>query len=98
MSGLKVIQQQKMSNFQLPPGMRPANPPSGSGGGSSQQGGGGGGNNEEAQAKAAQQEEMKRGMIAAMLEPAARERCRFPFSYFAFHHLDINLIVKESLY
>ncbi|WWD08753.1 hypothetical protein V865_006866 [Kwoniella europaea PYCC6329] len=58
-----------MSNFQLPQGFRPAS------------GGPSGGNNgpspeerEAAEARARQAEEMKRTMIAAMLEPAARER------------------------
>ncbi|KAK4689210.1 programmed cell death protein 5, partial [Tremellales sp. Uapishka_1] len=57
-----------MSNFQLPPGMKPAAPPGGGGGDQ-------GPSNEEKQAKERAQEEMKRNMIAAMLEPAARERC-----------------------
>ena len=65
-----------MSNFQLPAGFRPsAGPPSGGGGA------GGSGPSPEEQAaareKAAAQEEMKRGMISAMLEPEARERCEF---------------------
>jgi programmed cell death protein 5 len=59
-----------MDNFQLPAGFRPSAPPQG--GQSSQ-------SPEEQQAareKAQAQEEMKRTMIAAMLEPAARERCK----------------------
>lgn len=61
-----------MSNFQLPAGMRPASGPSG---GTSP--GGNGPSPEEraaAEERASQQAEMKRSMIAAMLEPAARER------------------------
>jgi hypothetical protein len=61
-----------MSNFQLPAGMRPASGPSG---GASP--GGNGPSPEEraaAEERASQQAEMKRSMIAAMLEPAARER------------------------
>jgi programmed cell death protein 5 len=71
-----------MSGFQLPPGFKAANPPSGSGGG----GGGAGGQQQSgedqaaAAQKQAQQEEMKRGMIAAMLEPAARERCEWCYT------------------
>ena len=53
-------------SFQLPPGMRPAAPPS------EQQGQG---DDQERAARQAQQEEMKRTMIQAMLEPEARERC-----------------------
>ncbi|RSH84443.1 uncharacterized protein EHS24_005964 [Apiotrichum porosum] len=55
-------------SFQLPAGMRPA-PPPGQGGN-----GGNGGNDEERAAQQQQREEMKRTMIAAMLEPEARER------------------------
>ncbi len=68
-----------MSNFQLPPGFRPSDPSS-----SSSQPGQNGqqqGDDPAARERAAAQEEMKRSMIAAMLEPAARERCellRFP--------------------
>jgi len=66
-----------MSNFQLPAGFRPSAGPSSGGGG----GGGGSGPSPEEQAaqreKAAAQEEMKRGMISAMLEPEARERCQY---------------------
>jgi hypothetical protein len=70
-------------SFQLPPGMRPAQPPGtgggGGGGGPSNPNGGGQGQSEEgqreAQDKARAQEEMKRGMIASMLAPEARERC-----------------------
>jgi hypothetical protein len=61
-----------MSNFQLPAGMRPASSPSN---GASP--GGNGPSPEEraaAEERASQQAEMKRSMIAAMLEPAARER------------------------
>jgi programmed cell death protein 5 len=58
-------------SFQLPSGLKPAQPPQQSGGA----GGGGGQDNGEAQEKQRQQEEMKRGMIASMLAPAARERC-----------------------
>ncbi|KAL1410147.1 hypothetical protein Q8F55_004150 [Vanrija albida] len=62
-------------SFQLPAGMRPAQPPSGAQGGNGGNGGGNGGqDDEERRARAAQQEEMKRSMIQAMLEPAARER------------------------
>lgn len=76
-------------SFQLPPGMRPAQPPAGGNGPSGGGGGGagGGGNDEERAAAAAQQEEMKRTMIQAMLEPAARERrewralCELPGSF-----------------
>ncbi|KAK1920878.1 PDCD5-related protein [Papiliotrema laurentii] len=60
-----------MSNFQLPAGFKPSAPPAASGSG------GNGQSSEEQQAameRAAAQEEMKRGMISAMLEPAARER------------------------
>jgi len=60
-----------MSNFQLPAGLRPAGPPPQNGGNSS------GPSQEEQQAareQAQAQEEMKRSMIAAMLEPSARER------------------------
>lgn len=68
-----------MSNFQLPAGFRPSAPPSSSAGPSS---GGGSGQGAEEQAaareRAAAQEEMKRGMISAMLEPEARERCELP--------------------
>lgn len=55
----------KMS-FQLPAGMRPAQAPG-------QQGGNGNDDPERAE-RAAQQAEVKRNMIQAMLEPAARER------------------------
>jgi programmed cell death protein 5 len=65
-----------MSGFQLPPGFTPSAPPGGSSNGGAS---GSGGASQEEQAAAAQkqaaQEEMKRSMIAAMLEPAARERC-----------------------
>lgn len=68
-----------MSNFQLPAGLRPAQQPPGSGPSSASGGSSGGQQSEEARAAAEerqeQQQEMKRGMIAAMLEPAARERC-----------------------
>jgi programmed cell death protein 5 len=61
-------------SFQLPSGLRPAQPPQGG------TGGGGGGKQEqdngEAQEKQRQQQEMKRGMIASMLAPEARERCK----------------------
>ncbi|WWC68890.1 uncharacterized protein I206_102826 [Kwoniella pini CBS 10737] len=59
-----------MSNFQLPQGFKPsAGGPSGGGnGGPSPE------DREAAEARARQQEEMKRTMIAAMLEPSARER------------------------
>jgi hypothetical protein len=64
-------------SFQLPPGFKPSQPPS-----SSSQGGSSG-QSQEDQAAAAQkqaaQDEMKRNMIAAMLEPAARERREFGF-------------------
>ncbi|KAI9632244.1 PDCD5-related protein [Dioszegia hungarica] len=66
-----------MSGFQLPAGLRPSSGPSSgpSGGGG---GGGGGQQSEEQRAEAQdrqqQQAEMKRNMIAAMLESAARER------------------------
>ena len=63
-------------NFQLPAGLKPANPPSGAGG---QQQGGQGGNDEEARAAQMQaqqqEEEMRRGMLGQILEPSARERC-----------------------
>ncbi len=68
-------------SFQLPAGLRPAQQPSGSGTGPSSAAGGAGGGQQSEEARAAaeerqeQQQEMKRGMIAAMLEPAARERC-----------------------
>lgn len=75
-------------SFQLPQGLRPAQPPSGSGGagrgggspggggaGPSQPGGGGG-DQAEAAERQRQNEEMKRGMIASMLTTDARERCR----------------------
>ncbi|KAK8861249.1 hypothetical protein IAR55_002068 [Kwoniella newhampshirensis] len=62
-----------MSGMQLPPGFRPSQPQNG--------GSGSGGNagpspeeREAAESRARQQEEMKRNMIAAMLEPSARER------------------------
>ena len=60
-----------MSNVQLPAGFKPSAPPGGSGGQNQ------GSAEEQAaqQERAAAQEEMKRGMISAMLEPAARERC-----------------------
>ncbi|ORY27657.1 PDCD5-related protein [Naematelia encephala] len=61
-----------MSNFQLPAGFRPSAPPGGSSSGQGQ-----GPSPEEqaaAQERAQQQAEMKRTIIAAMLEPAARER------------------------
>lgn len=65
-----------MSNFQLPAGFRPAAQPGGAG---PSNGGNGGQQSEEhrqaAEERQQQQQEMKRGMIAAMLEPAARERC-----------------------
>ncbi|WVQ83461.1 hypothetical protein IAT38_005602 [Cryptococcus sp. DSM 104549] len=59
-------------SMQLPPGFRPSSGPSGGGG----QGGQGPSpeEREAAEQRAMQQEEMKRTMIAAMLEPAARER------------------------
>ncbi|KAL7419898.1 hypothetical protein Q5752_005814 [Cryptotrichosporon argae] len=60
-----------MSNFQLPPGMRPAAPPGASPGAASA---GGPADDEQQQARRAQQDEMKRTMIQAMLESAARER------------------------
>ncbi|ORX36471.1 PDCD5-related protein [Kockovaella imperatae] len=73
-----------MSNFQLPQGLRPAAPPSGAGpsglsGGASGAGTAGGqGSSEQEQAAAREraqaQEEMKRTMIQAMLDSAARER------------------------
>jgi hypothetical protein len=66
------------SNFQLPGGLRPANPPAGGPGGVP----GGAGNDEEsraAQMQAKQQEEeMRRGMLGQILEPSARERCQSP--------------------
>lgn len=64
-------------SFQLPPGMRPAQPPQDGQGGPSQHGGQGQSEEKqrEAQDKARAQEEMKRGMIASMLAPEARERC-----------------------
>jgi DNA-binding TFAR19-related protein (PDSD5 family) len=55
-------------SFQLPSGLKPAQPPA-----QGQQGGGGGDNGESAE-KMRQQEEMKRGMIASMLSTDARER------------------------
>jgi hypothetical protein len=65
-----------MSNFQLPPGFRPSGPPSQSS--QPQAGPSQGGNGEEEQAAQRERQhaaqEMKRNMIAAMLEPAARER------------------------
>ncbi|WVW79869.1 hypothetical protein I302_101839 [Kwoniella bestiolae CBS 10118] len=58
-----------MSNFQLPQGFKPASGgPSGSNNGPSPE------EREAAENRARQQEEMKRTMIAAMLEPSARER------------------------
>ena len=74
-------------SFQLPQGLRPAQPPSGGAGGSGggggrgspgagpSQPGGGGGDQAEAAERQRQNEEMKRGMIASMLAPEARERC-----------------------
>ena len=67
-----------MSNFQLPAGFKPSAPPAASGSG------GNGQSSEEQQAaleRAVAQEEMKRGMISAMLEPAARERCELDQSF-----------------
>lgn len=67
------------SNFQLPAGLKPANPPPSGG----QQGGppGPGGQDEEARQAQMQQkqqeEEMRRGMLGQILEPSARERCTF---------------------
>jgi hypothetical protein len=62
------------SNFQLPAGLKPANPPPSGG----QPGGAPGGNDEEARAQQmqakAQEEEMRRGMLGQILEPDARER------------------------
>ena len=82
-------------SFQLPQGLRPAQPPSGGAGGSggggrgspgagpSQPGaGGGGGDQAEAAERQRQNEEMKRGMIASMLAPEARERCKFFLTLF----------------
>lgn len=73
-------------SFQLPAGLRPASAPGQGGPGPSSAkggaGGGGGGNQQSEEQRAAaedrqqQQQEMKRGMIAAMLESAARERCK----------------------
>ena len=72
-----------MSGFQLPAGFRPAAPPSGGGpsvpGRNDPRGDGASGPSEQeaaaARERAQAQEEMKRTMIQAMLEPAARERC-----------------------
>ena len=64
-------------SFQLPSGLKPAQPPA-QGQGQGQQGGGG--DNGEAQEKMRQQEEMKRGMIASMLSTDARERRAFVWS------------------
>ncbi|TYJ56213.1 hypothetical protein IAR50_007115 [Cryptococcus sp. DSM 104548] len=57
-----------MSGMQLPAGFRPSGQPGGQGGGPSPE------EREAAEARARQQDEMKRTMISAMLEPAARER------------------------
>ncbi|WVR04122.1 hypothetical protein IAU60_001121 [Kwoniella sp. DSM 27419] len=57
-----------MSGMQLPPGFRPSSGQGQGGQGQSQE------EREAAEARMRQQEEMKRNMIAAMLEPAARER------------------------
>lgn len=76
-----------MSNFQLPAGFKPSAAPGGGGNG------GGGQSSEEQQAameRAAAQEEMKRGMISAMLEPEARERCKRCTSLPSFLHLKGN--------
>jgi len=64
-------------SFQLPSGLRPAQPPSGGSGGGGGAGSPGPSQQEqgEAQERQRQQEEMKRGMIASMLTPGARERC-----------------------
>jgi programmed cell death protein 5 len=71
-------------SFQLPSGLRPAQPPSG--GSSPSQGGGGPSQQDqgEAQERQRQQEEMKRGMIASMLTPPARERCMSALSHLRF--------------
>ncbi|WWC87608.1 uncharacterized protein L201_002498 [Kwoniella dendrophila CBS 6074] len=61
-----------MSGFQLPQGFKPASGPGGPGGGSN--GGPSPEEREAAEARQRQGEEMKRNMIAAMLEPSARER------------------------
>jgi hypothetical protein len=62
------------SNFQLPPGLKPAAAP-GQGGGPQQPG-----QDEEARAAQMQakqqEEEMRRGMLGQILEPSARERCK----------------------
>lgn len=67
-----------MSNFSLPPGLRPAPGPSGSSSPGPMSGGQAQGPSDEereaARERAEQQEETKRTMIAAMLEPEARER------------------------
>ncbi|KAL0242176.1 hypothetical protein I308_105805 [Cryptococcus tetragattii IND107] len=60
-----------MSGINLPPGLRPSSGPPQQGG---QRGGPSPEEREAAEARARQQDEMKRTMIAAMLEPAARER------------------------
>lgn len=62
-----------MSGINLPPGLRPSSGPPQQGG---QRGGPSPEEREAAEARARQQDEMKRTMIAAMLEPAARERCK----------------------
>lgn len=63
-------------SFQLPSGLKPAQPPSSGSGspGPSQGGSGGGADQAEAAERQRQNEEMKRGMIASMLAPQARER------------------------
>lgn len=62
-----------MSGMNLPPGLRPSSGPPQQGG---QRGAPSPEEREAAEARARQQDEMKRTMIAAMLEPAARERCK----------------------
>ncbi|OCF32359.1 hypothetical protein I317_02706 [Kwoniella heveanensis CBS 569] len=63
-----------MSGMQLPPGFRPSSGQGHPGAGGGQGGGPSPEEREAAEQRAMQQEEMKRTMIAAMLEPAARER------------------------
>lgn len=63
-----------MSGMNLPPGLIPSSGPPQQGG---QRGAPSPEEREAAEARARQQDEMKRTMIAAMLEPAARERCEW---------------------
>jgi programmed cell death protein 5 len=63
------------SSIQLPPGMRPSQPPGGGPGGAGSGGNGGGAPSQEEQAAIqAQEDEMRRNLMSQVLEPEARER------------------------